>query len=170
MRNTAFGEDAERVWQAYVSAEAEYIRAEGTLLRAQSHLSTLSVDSLYLLLERALRGAGERRAALHLLASLDETVRRRLFPALIDLAAVGHKDIQFVRDVIVSLDKDWLTKNLPEQVERILQPSATYEEYRRLAELLSLLHSPLINTLVKQAARSSDLDIREVANDFRSAD
>ena len=170
MRNTSLEGGAERSWQAYVSADADCLRAQRMLTRARTILSKLSPESLYERLEQALHRVGERRAALHLLLSLDETIPQRLFPALIDLASVGHKDIQLVRKVITAFDKEWLERNLPDQIKRILQPSATYEEYRRLAELLVLLQSPLIRTLTEQAARSSDPDIREVADDFRPID
>lgn len=150
------------LWQALVRAEQSYYAARTALVHAAN---VGSVDTLTVL-TRALRNPSERGTALRLLIDLDERVRRQLFPVLVQLAAVEHSDVQLVRATIRSLDAAWVEKHVGQQVEHILRRSATYEEYRRLAELLDALHSTYLKTLVSKAAKSSDVDIREVAEDF----
>jgi hypothetical protein len=98
-----------------------------------------------------------------------EEVRRHLFQTLIDLAAVSHSDIQLVRDVILSIDRQWLAIHIEPEVDRVLDNAQEYEEFRRLAELLKMMESPHLASLVARAAASDDPDIREVAQDFSSA-
>jgi hypothetical protein len=167
MTNALFDDGAQQAWQAFLSVQEEYIAAQMRLFRAQAAVQGLPAARLQELLDRALHSVGERRAALLLLVDLDETVRRRNFAALMDWVAVEHRDIDLAREVILSMDRDWLAKHLPTQLERILNPSATYEAYRRLAELLTLLNSPLLQMVIERAERSDDNDIHEVAVDYR---
>lgn len=167
MTNELFDDGTQQAWQAFVSAQEEYVAARMRLFRAQAAVKALPAARLQELLDLALHSVGERRAALLLLVDLDETVRRRNFATLMDLAAVEHRDIDLAREVILSMDRDWLAKHLHAQLERILNPSATYEAYRRLAELLILLNSPLLQMVVERAERSDDSDIHEVADDYR---
>jgi hypothetical protein len=51
-------------------------------------------------------------------------------------------------------------------VSEILYRSTEYEEYRRLAELLDMIHSPYLAALVEKAGQSQDIDILEVAEDY----
>jgi hypothetical protein len=135
--------------------------AKVALLKSDADITTI--------MRQALETVGDRGAALRLLLELDESIRRKMFPKLVELASIGHRDIQLVRDVILSLDRDWALEHIPDQVDKILEqapPPESYEEYRRLAELLDMLHSPYLAALVQKAAQSSDIAILEVAQDF----
>ena len=97
-------------------------------------------------------------------------MRQAIFPTLMDLAAHDTNYVVGARAAITSIDPAWLEAHLPAEVDRILSaatddPSA-YDPYRRLAELLQLLHSPYLHALVERARLSSDADVREVAEDF----
>ena len=135
------------------------------LYRVQSELLKSNID-IVAIIQRALETVADRGAALRLLLELDESVRREVVPTLVDVASVGHQDIQLVRDIILSLNRDWLLEHLPNEVQRILEQAIEYEEYRRLAELLETVRSPYLVELVQKAAQSSDIDILEVAQDF----
>lgn len=152
---------AELLWQTMFNAEQAFIGARTAFVQAAQ-----SGDDVVPLIEKALRSPSQRGTALRLLPLLDESIRRQVFPTLVELAAVGHSGIQLVRDVVRSIAGDWVQEHLGSQVEKILDCSPTYEEYRRLAELLDLLHSSYLRTLVEKAAQSDDLDIHEVASDF----
>lgn len=155
---------AELLWQTMFNAEQAFIGARMAFVQAVQ-----SGDDVVPILEKALRNPSQRGMALRVLPLLDESIRRQVFPTLVALAAVGHSDIQLDRDVMRSIASDWVQEHLSSAVEKILDCSPTYEEYRRLAELLDLLHSPYLRTLVEKAAQSDDLDIREVASDFGSS-
>lgn len=155
----------ERLWQQLVSAEQKYIASRMGLFRARAALLESSAD-VAALVQAALGRVPERGTALRLLMDLDEATRCRVFPTLVEVASVGHADIQFARDVILSLNRQWLLDHLPAEVERVLSQGATGEEYRRLAELLDSVRSPYLATLVEKAAASADVDIREVAEDY----
>ncbi|HEX6800009.1 MAG TPA: hypothetical protein VF116_20020 [Ktedonobacterales bacterium] len=156
-------QQAELLWQTMFNAEQTFIGARMAFFQAVQ-----SGDDVVPILEKALSGPSQRGMALRLLPLLDESIRRQVFPTLVELASVGHSHIQLVRDVIQSISGDWVQEHIGSEVEKILDRSLTYEEYRRLAELLDLLHSPYLRTLVQRAAQSNDLDIREVATDFSS--
>ena len=153
----------EQLWQEFVALDRQHHAARMELLRdSQSGALLLPV------LRKALGKVDERAAALRLLAFLDESVRRELLPELVYLAAFGHRDIRLVRDVILTFDQQWLEDHLPREIEHVLQGPDPYEEYRRFAELLRLLRSPYLETLLGQAAANDNPDIQEVAEDFGS--
>lgn len=151
----------EMLWQQLIQADKQYFVARMQLLQAMR--TGLDIVSL---MRRALDNPLERGPALRLLLNLEEAARRELFPSLIRLASIGHADIQLVREVIFSLDSQWLAEHIPDEIERVLQRSATYEEFRRFAELLRTIHSPYLMVLLEKAAASDDPDIREVVGDF----
>lgn len=156
-------QQAELLWQTMFNAEQAFIDARVAFVKAAR-----SGDDVVPILEKALHSASQRGAVLRLLPMLHESIRRQTFPTLVELAAVGHSDIQVVRDVIESIATDWVQGHIGNEVEKILDCAPTYEEYRRLAELLDRLHSPYLRSLVQRAAQSNDIDIREVASDFSS--
>lgn len=160
---THMAHQAKLLWQTMFNAEQTFIGARMAFVRAAQ-----AGDDVVPIIEKSMRNPSQRGTTLRLLPLLDESIRRHMFPRLVELAAVGHSDIQLVRDVIRSIADDWVQEHIGSEVEKILGCSPTYEEYRRLAELLDLLHSPYLRTLVQRAAQSDDLDIREVASDFGS--
>src|SRR2546423_12266399 len=147
------------VWMRLCKAEIEYLRARQTFLQNRGD----SVREL----AKGLDDPAQRGTALRLLATVPVEVRYPLFPKLVELASFGHGEIVLVRSLISQLDSAWLAEHLPTQVDRIMSsPKATYEEYRRLAELLRDLDPRLLKQLVLRAKESADADIREVGEDF----
>lgn len=149
----------DNLWSDLLLAERQFSNARGRLLAAHA--------SLHDVLDPALRDPAQRRSALRFLQTLDEPTRREYFPTLIGLASVGHVDIALVRDVILSLDREWLSSAVWAPVEERLHAEATDEEYRRYAELLRVLDPKLLGRLVELALSSGDEDTREVGEDFR---
>lgn len=92
-----------------------------------------------------------------------------LVDALFVVAVTTHPQVGLARTVLGRLDTGWLASVLPPRVEeRLSHPGADWEDYRRLAELLSALgQRSLLAEVVRRAALSGDEDIREVAEDFR---
>ncbi|HEX6817569.1 MAG TPA: barstar family protein [Ktedonobacterales bacterium] len=149
--------DARQLWQNLKDAEHAFHAARMALFRVGD-----IADILY----EALHNVAERGTALRVLLIQPEQARRRVFPRLIELASVGHRDIQLVRDVILSMDRQWVLEHIGPEVDRVLDSALEYEEYRRLAELLGIIGSPHLAILVARAAASDDHDTSEVAEDY----
>jgi hypothetical protein len=153
-------EESMRAWLAFVHAEQVYREAMGELR---------NVD-----LEQVLReGLGHlpwRRQALAVLRASNVAFSVRLLPQLFELAAVSHALLGSVRECILRIPRDDLETQFPSLVDALIaDPQSDYEAYRRTAELLRLLEMPeLLGKLVNAASRSSDSDIREVAEDFKA--
>jgi len=88
-----------------------------------------------------------------------------LFNKLIQLASVGHADIELVRKVILSFPKIWLLNHIENSAEPVLKQGKE-EEYRRLLELYINIDQELTQRLIRQALENDDPDIREVGEDF----
>jgi len=159
---------SEQLWLQLVDAERSFFAANRALLEARTALADQEAD-LDQLVARALANPAERATALRLLLAAPESVRRKTFPILVELAAVSHRDLQLVREVILSLDAAWVAQHVVPHIERILKGSPTEEEYRRFAELLERLDNPYLSTLLERAASSDEADIREIAADFGRA-
>jgi hypothetical protein len=152
----------EQHWQEFVAADLRFVAARANLLRTSP-----SDTALIALLRRALATVAQRASALRLLLSLAEPLRHEVLPDLVDLAASLHRDTMLVREVILSLDRQWLEAYLPHEIEQVLATCGDpYSAYLRLAELLSALRSPYLATLINQAAASERADIREISEDF----
>lgn len=150
-------------WSEFVEADKRYHSAR---MRAVSALKNAPDIASAIMRETFRTPGGEWAAALRLLPLLDDVVRQTTFPVLMDLAAHETKHIFGARSVIMSIDRSWLDVHLPQEVDRILSATPDYDAYRRLAELLELLHSPFLKTLLERAKLSNNSDIREVAEDF----
>lgn len=156
--------DSKRLWQRLVSAEDEYYGAWAGISLAERDGVDFTEH-----LRPALGDVRERGTALRFLAVADERVKRRVFPELVEAASVGHADFGLARDVLFSLDREWLLAHLPAEIERILAlPTSDDEEYRRFAQILHDLQSPYLAALVARATTSENPHIREVADDYRT--
>ena len=147
----------ESAWREYLSADTNLIRAK---LRLGSHIEPRT--SLIL---ASLGCVAERGATLRWLMATTEFIDRDLSRALLGLAAVGHSDIQLVRDVMMKyrdqIPEEWLAQDVA-----ALLADGDEEEYRRLAELFRVMSRTLVRLILTVAAQSSDLNIRQVAVDF----
>jgi hypothetical protein len=115
---------------------------------------------------RAALDRGERWTALLTIESLPEPERRQFLPDLVHFASIDIRDLVRARNIILSLDRDWLTKNVEPLIWSELGPSATDEQFRRLAELAAEVDPGLLSRIAQRALASEDLDIHEVGEDF----
>jgi hypothetical protein len=84
---------------------------------------------------------------------------------IVDLASVGHSDIELCRNVIKMLPNDWLKDNLVDLMEPILN-NGDEEEYMRLAELCRDIDINLLKYILDKAKESSNADILQVPSFF----
>ncbi len=121
-------------------------------------------------LRLALASPRGRGTALRVLADAPPELTIALLDAAFDAAVTTHAQVGVARNVIGRLDAGWLARTLgPLVSERIERPGASWEDLRRVAELLSELgQRALLDEVVDCADRSDDEDIREVAEDFRA--
>lgn len=117
------------------------------------------------IIKKALHHPTQRKTALDFCGYLTLEERQSLLDDLVELASVGHSDIEQVRQIILSLPQDWLLNNIENSANQVLE-KATDEEYRRLLELYVKIHISITRKLIKQALNSDDPDIHEVGQDF----
>ena len=118
-------------------------------------------------IQKGLQNPGERGTALRLFFYLSLSERQSLLDELVDLASVGHSDIELCREAILSLPKGWLLEHIECSVESLLA-DGTDEEYRRLLELYVRIDDRLTEKLVKRALQHEDIDVREAGEDFQN--
>jgi hypothetical protein len=117
------------------------------------------------ILRKALQNPSERETALQLYPYLTKEEKRKLFEDLVELASVGHSDIELVRKCLLSLSRPWLKPRIEEVAEPILQRGSD-EEYRRLLELYRSIDKTLVERLARRAIEHPDRDIQEAGEDF----
>ncbi len=90
------------------------------------------------------------------------------FNELVDLASVGHSDIELVREVSLSLPKEFLLANFGRSAYPVLINATqdAYEEYRRLLELYLEIDPDLTHGLAIRELQSDDEDILKAGKDF----
>ncbi len=109
----------------------------------------------------------DRAVAVMMLQHLDWQELSELFDELIFLASFSHGAIQQIREAILRLPKDWVLTRIQNAAEPILR-NGSYDEYRRLLELYSLLDPVLTESLAERAIEHPDEDIREAGEDFKT--
>jgi hypothetical protein len=115
-------------------------------------------------MRHALRGK-DRATAVFLLPYLKVSELKQLFNELVFLASFTHGETKAIRDAILSLPREWVIGNIEAAVEPLLR-KGTYEEYRRLLELLIEIDRDIALNFAHQAAEHPDHDIREGGEDF----
>lgn len=143
----------------------ELVLAEEACAASRMSLFSANTEAQLRLALATPRGVG---TALRILADAPPELLMKLFDVLFVVAATTHAQIGLARTVLGRLDPGWLASALQSPVEEWLaRPDLGWEEYRRLAELLSVLEQrSLLAEVVQHAARSDDDDVREVAEDF----
>jgi hypothetical protein len=149
---------SQNVWRQALAAVREM---SGTLGELRSDYAT-TLD----LLEDALDGVTDRRAALLLLGHLGQDYAIAVADSLVEIS-MSHRDALLARQILGSLPHDEIARIVPEAVWAQLGKTDDGEAYRRLAELLH--HLGLFGSLQELSERallSSDLDVREVGQEF----
>ena len=149
-------------------------RRWGELRRAENELFSTrkefvaSAGDIESVLREALAKPHERGTALRFLETSGQRFIKPLISDLVDLASVGHSDIELCRRVILFLGQQWLVENLEFYGSRLIRDGGE-EEYRRIAELYLAVNEDLLGRHVQRALENSDPDIREVGEDFRAS-
>jgi len=122
----------------------------------------LEVDRVALVKD-ALRMAGgnNRATAITLLQRMKAEEQKQLFPELIQLARAAHGPVRVVRDIILSLPRQWVLAQITAQVEAILR-GEEYDDYWMFLELYQQLDPGLAVGLARRVANHADPDIREL--------
>jgi hypothetical protein len=149
----------EQLWVDFCTAETSFYDARMALI---GH-----VQDLPNIINKALPVPSQRGSALRILEILPEERSRQHLQQLVDLASIGHSDIELCRSVILRIDREWLVENIDSHVSRILDESGE-EEFRRIAELYKLLDSRLLKIHLERCANHMDAEIKEIASDFTS--
>lgn len=110
-------------------------------------------------------GGHDKHTAIYVLRSLKPSELQELFDILVFHASYSHGAIGSIRDAILSLPRDWVLARIEEVAEPLLT-NGTYDEYRRLLELYTLLDPMLTQRLAERAVQNPDPDIREAGEDF----
>jgi hypothetical protein len=84
---------------------------------------------------------------------------------VLELASVGHNDIELCRNVIKMIPNYWLRDNLINLMEPILN-NGDEEEYMRLAELCCDIDIDLLKYILKKSKESDNADILEISRYF----
>ncbi|WP_169238278.1 hypothetical protein [Candidatus Roseilinea sp. NK_OTU-006] len=115
-------------------------------------------------MKQALRGK-DRATAVYVLPRLPVSELQELFEELVFLASFSHGAVQAVRNVILSLPREWILDRIEDAAEPLLV-NGTYDEYRRLLELYMDMDRHRAKKLALRAAASHDNDIKETGEDF----
>lgn len=135
-------------------------------LASQEFLSE-GVDRVTLI-RSALKGR-DKHTAIYMLPYLKVEDLKQLFNELIFLASFAHGAIQAIRDVILSLPREWVLAHIEEAAGPLLQDESDInidDTYRRLLELYSQIDQNLTLRLARRAAAHSDPDTREAGEEF----
>jgi hypothetical protein len=158
MQTISSTEQDQQLWQQFVNQANAYDQSRQVFFQ--------QCKDRIKIIKTALHHPNQRRVALLFFEYLNETERQGLFDDLIDLASVGHSDIELVRQVILSFPQSYLLDQIESSAEIVLE-NGTDEEYRRLLELYLEIDISLVRRLIDRALKSSDPDIYEVGEDFQ---
>jgi hypothetical protein len=91
-----------------------------------------------------------------------------LAPEILYRAIATHGPVELARTVLARLPHDRLKPIMEKKVLKVINdPVQDWEQYRRTAEVLKENNlNDLLTTLASAAAQSSDIDIREVGEDY----
>jgi hypothetical protein len=110
-----------------------------------------------------LRQVRHRRGTLFLLLLLEPRMRQLVFPDLVDLASVGHADIDLCRTVIKSLPLEWVRERIWTAARVVLEKDINDDEaFQRYAEFFSELDRSLLGPLLELAKASKSDEVQDV--------
>lgn len=155
-------------WQRLVRSHADgSLSAERFLAEAKDVDHTALVKSA---LHGGLRTPGwnDGATALYVAQWLGAGELERIFDELVALASASHGSMGYVRDLILTLRRDWILARVEAAAEPYLREGAE-DEYRRFLELYDLLDRDLTLKLARRAVEHQDPDIREAGQEYLEA-
>lgn len=123
------------------------------------------------LVKSALRGGlrtpgwNDRATALYVAHWLSVGELERIFDELVALASTSHGSLGHIRDLMLTLPRDWVLARIEAGAERYVR-EGTEDEYRRFLELYDLLDRDLTLTLARRAVEHRDPNIREAGQEY----
>ena len=150
--------DSDRIWQQLVE---EY----SLWAQVLKEFFSKETDRIAIL-QRAFK-KGDIAPALHVMQYMAPDELTTLFDELIHFST-SHGYAGSVREIILSLPRNWVLSNIEKTVEPHLV-GATEDEYRRFLELYLLLDKDLTQRLIQRAINHPDNEIREVGRDFQNS-
>jgi len=153
--------DATDAWSAARASAVAGLEVAAVL----GHNPTTFVDSV----RSSLASPEERLSALGALGILDPSWTLAVLPEVVAYGVLSHRHALVARRLLGRIAEAELTPAL-DAVWLAREPSADYDEWRRIAEAFKYtgLHSSLARLTV-EALTSSDPNIREVGEDYRSS-
>ena len=148
----------QKLWNALIKSESNYKVARWELFKHCSSVIGVIKKSLHI--------SYERESALRLVEYLSDKDYPHILDDLIEVASVGHSDIELCRKVILALPREWLLSNIEESLYRTLSQGEE-EKYRRLMELCILLSNSLVEKLINKALLHPDENVKQVGRDFQ---
>ena len=127
------------LWRDLVEKEMAYLIAHRAFLVGAKNRTAV--------VRNALRGR-DRHTALGVVRFLTEDERKELFETLVFLASSAHGSIGAVRDLVLSLPREWVLSNIEREAEPYLR-DGTYDEYRRFLELYEELDPDMTQRLAR---------------------
>lgn len=107
----------------------------------------------------------DRVVAFSVLRHLNEEEKIGVFDLLVYYSSFTHGSVVFFQDIILSLPKEWVIKNIERYADSILN-GGDEDEYRRMLELYFRLDYSLTLILANRAMLNTNLAIREVGKEF----
>ena len=157
----------DQLWAEICRLESERWRLDEELSLARQRFVQAGPDSVAVLKSALARG--ERGPVVRTVQLLPEPDRRQFLPELVHLASMDTANLLPARRVVLSIERRWLAANVEPWIWVELGCEATYEQYRRLAELASEIDGGILARIVARALSLEDPDIREVGRDFQDA-
>lgn len=145
-----------RLWERLVESHLAFVSASTEFINGD-------VDRVPIM-KRALRDR-TRATALYLAPYLSAADKQALFPEWLFLASFDHGALHLVREIILSLPREWVLNNI-ESVTAELLKDAEPLDYRRFLELYSLLDRNLALRLAERARNHSDEEVAEAGEEF----
>jgi len=154
-------EDRDKVlWTTLCRSETDFYQARMAFLAL--------VDNPLPILRQALKQPSQRGTALRVLEVVDQAIREELFFDLMALSTSDHSDIDLVRQAIKGVRKAHRERLIRSFIDR-LTGQLEEEEYRRLFELLTVLRSASVATLLERASQSTTAEIQALVDEFKPA-
>jgi hypothetical protein len=150
-------------WEDLIDAEIDY---------ANQVAAMYSSGIVEQQIQLALTSFEGRDTALLVLEDAPVEMVMNLLEPVFEIATTRQSLSWISREILARVDPSWLAPRLKSLVQQKLDnadPVHTYDDYRGVAELLERLgqHSILAD-VVRRAEMSTDADVLEVAEDYRS--
>lgn len=83
--------ESEKIWEKLCNAELKFYEARIEFIQQISYSDKINI------IKQKLRKTSQRGTTLRTLLILDDSIKREVFFELVDLASIGHSDIELCR-------------------------------------------------------------------------